>query len=106
MIKTGFRGRFFRILRVAALVLVLICGAQWLRRSFTAIQSEQAVINAEIVQIRTPITGELQMGELRPGMLRHKGDVLFKIKNARFGNGESVAQYNGIQNLLEMQKGE
>src|SRR4051812_2000070 len=104
--QNGLRGRLFRILRVAALVLVLISGAQWLRRSFTAVQSEQAVINAEILQIRPPITGELEIAELRPGMLRHKGDVLFTVKNPRFGNAESVAQFNGIQNLVEMQQGE
>ena len=103
----GFRSRLFRILRVALLVLALIAGAQWLRRTLTSVDSEQAVINAEIVQIRTPIAGELEIGEVRPGMLLHKGDVLFTVKNPRFADrGESVTQYNGLQNLVEYQKSE
>ena len=51
------RGGLFRILRVTIIVLVLIGAAMWLRTTLNSLKSEQGVINAEIIQIRTPITG-------------------------------------------------
>ena len=55
----ALRRSLFRILRVTVLVLVLIAAAMWLRNILTSLESEQAVINAEIIQIRTPIAGVL-----------------------------------------------
>ncbi len=101
MMRPGLRSSLFRIFRTAVVVLLLIAAGSWLRRTLTSLESEQAVINAEIIQIRTPITGELVIGDVRPGMLVKKGDVLFEVRNARFGDRESVAQYNGLQNLVE-----
>lgn len=95
------RSRLFRVLRVAIIFLVLIGAAVWLRGYLTSIESEQAVINAEIMQIRTPINGVLEIGEVRPGMLLHKGAPLFTVQNPRFGDRESVAQFNALQNLVE-----
>src|SRR5947209_2373594 len=96
----------FRVLRVAAVVLVMIGAAVWLRNSFTLLRSEQAVINAEIVELRTPILGELQIHDVRPGMAVKAGDPLFRVVNPRFGDRESVAQYNGMQNLVETERSE
>ena len=75
----AIRRSLFRILRVTVLVLVLIAAAMWLKNILTSLQSEQAVINAEIIQIRTPITGVLEIDEVRPGMLLPKGQPLFQI---------------------------
>jgi multidrug resistance efflux pump len=99
--KTGFRSSIFRILRVTLVVLALIGAAVWLRRTLTSLESEQAVINAEIIQIRTPIKGQLEIGDIRQGMLLKKGDPLFKITDARFGDRETVSQYNALQTLVE-----
>src|SRR4051812_46928431 len=104
--KTNLRVSIFRILRVALILLALYFGAVWLRGTLTTVRSEQAVINAEIVQIRTPITGELQIEGLRPGVFRHKGDPLFKVVNPRFGDRESTAQNNLLQGLVESLEGE
>jgi multidrug resistance efflux pump len=104
--KTNLRVSFFRILRVAVILLALYFGAVWLRGTLTTVRSEQAVINAEIVQIRTPINGELQIEGLRPGAYRHKGDPLFKVVNPRFGDRESTAQNNLLQGLVESLEGE
>jgi multidrug resistance efflux pump len=101
-----FRSSIFRILRVAAVVLVIIGSAIWLRDSFTSLRSEQAVINAEIIELRTPIVGELQIHDVRPGAMVKAGDPLFRVVNARFGDRESAAQYNGMQNLVETEKSE
>jgi multidrug resistance efflux pump len=96
-----FRGGLFRILRVTVIVLVLIGAAVWLRGIVTSLKSEQAVINAEIIQIRTPITGQLQLKDIRPGMFFKKGDVLLTVENKRFGDRGSSAQYNLLQNQVE-----
>lgn len=104
--KTNLRGSFFRSLRITLLLLVLIGLAVKVRSSYTSVQSEQGVINAEIVQIRTPIGGELQMESLRPGAALKKGDVLFKVVNARFGDRETAAQYQALENLVETLQGE
>lgn len=95
------RGSLFRILRVTIIVLVLIGSAVWLRGILTSLESEQAVINAEILQLRTPITGQLVIGDIRPGALLKKGDLLFKVQNSHFGDRESVAQYNTLLSQLD-----
>mgnify|MGYP006316105907 FL=1 len=93
----AIRGSLFRILRVTVLVLVLIAAATWLRNILTSLESEQAVINAEIIEIRTPITGVLEINDVRPGMLVEKGKPLFRVENPRFGDRETVAQFNTLQ---------
>lgn len=100
--NSDLRGSIFRILRFSLLILTLIGLAMWLRSAFTAVESEQAVINAEIIQIRTPIGGEIEMTDIRPGTVLQKGDLLFKVKNARFGDRESSAQFNEMQNNIEL----
>jgi multidrug resistance efflux pump len=100
------RASLFRILRVTVLVLVLIALAVWLRNILTSLESEQAVINAEIIQIRTPITGVLEIDDVRPGMLLAKGQPLFKIVNPRFGDRETVAQFNTLQTQVESLRAE
>lgn len=99
--KSGFRSSVFRILRVTLIMLALIGAATWLRRMLTSIESEQAVINAEIIQIRTPIKGQLAIGEVRQGMVLKKGAPLFKVVDVRFGDRETVAQYNALQTLVD-----
>jgi multidrug resistance efflux pump len=95
------RIRIFRVLRVTVVVFAVLFTASWLRNNFMALRSEQAVINAEIMQLRSPIDGILEMGSARPGTLLKKGDVVFTVVNPRFGDRESVSQYNGLQNMVE-----
>jgi multidrug resistance efflux pump len=102
----AIRGSLLRILRITVLVLVLIGAAIWLRSILTSLESEQAVINAEIIQIRTPIAGVLEIDDLRPGMLLAKGQLLFKIENPRFGDRETVAQFNTLQTQVESLRAE
>jgi multidrug resistance efflux pump len=102
----AIRSSLFRILRITGLVLVLIAVAMWLRNILTSLESEQAVINAEIIQIRTPITGVLEIDDVRPGMLLPKGKPLFRIENPRFGDRETVAQFNTLQTLVESLRAE
>jgi multidrug resistance efflux pump len=95
------KGSLFRILRVTIIMLVLISTIALVHTTMTTLKSEQAVINAEILQVRTPIEGLLEMGDVRPGTLLKKGDVLFKMVNPRFVGQESVSQFNILQNMVE-----
>ena len=102
----ALRGSLFRILRITVLVLVLIAAATWLRNILTSLESKQAVINAEIIQIRTPIAGVLEIDDVRPGILLPKGQPLFRIENPRFGDRETVAQFNTLQTQVESLRAE
>lgn len=106
MSSAGLRSSLFRILRVTVLVLVLIGGAVWLRHILTSLDSEQAVINAEIIQVRAPINGVIVIGDVRPGLQLKKGDPLFKIENERFGDRETVTQFNLLESQAETLRGE
>ena len=102
----NLRGGLFRVLRIALVVMLLMGAAVWLRGVMTSLDSEQAVINAEIVQIRTPIAGQLRMGNVRPGTLLKKGDPLFTVENLHFGDRESVAQHNVLLSQADTLQGE
>ena len=102
----NFRGGLFRVLRITLVVMLLMGAAVWLRGVMTSLDSEQAVINAEIVQIRTPIAGQLRMGNIRPGALLKKGDPLFTVENLHFGDRESVAQHNALLGQADTLQGE
>ena len=100
------RSSLFRVLRITVVVLALIGCATWLRAALSSLKSEQGVINAEIMQIRTPITGVLEMSDIRPGMVLKEGDLLFKIQNPRCGDRETVAQFNILQTQVDTLRGE
>jgi multidrug resistance efflux pump len=100
------RSGLFRILRVTLIVLLLIGAAVWLRGILTSLNSEQAVVNAEIIQIRTPIAGQLKMSNIRPGVLLKKGDTLFTVENSHFGDQGSVSQYNALLSQADALQGE
>jgi multidrug resistance efflux pump len=103
---SNLRGGLFRVLRVTLIVTLLIGVAVWLRGLMTSLDSEQAVINADIIQIRTPIAGQIRMNNIRPGMLLKRGDPLFTVENLHFGDRESVSQYNSLLSQADTLQGE
>ena len=46
------------------------------------------------------------MSNIRPGMLLKKGDPLFTVENSRFGDRESVSQYNTLLSQADALQGE
>jgi len=104
--KSQFLSRIFRVMRVAVIVLVIIGLAVWLHGMLASVESDQAVINAEIMQIRAPIAGILEIAPVRAGTSLRKGASLFKITNPHFENSESAAQFNNLQNFVEVVQGE
>lgn len=95
------RGSIFRIVRVMVVVLLLITLSMWVRDYLSSLASEQAVINAQVLQIRTPIGGQLEFADIRPGTFVKKGEVLLKVVNSRFGDRVSAAQANSLELHVE-----
>jgi multidrug resistance efflux pump len=104
--KTDLRSSLFRVIRAAVVVAALLAAGTWLRQWMGKLQSEQAVINAELIQIRTPIGGQLDFAGLRPGTPMKKGEVLLRVRNARFGDQSSAAQANVLQTQVDQIEGE
>ena len=92
--KPEIRRAFFRIARFCIIIALLIGGVAWFREHLASRQSEQAIINAELLQIRTPISGQLELTGIRPGTFLKKGEPLLKIVNSRFGDRASSANAN------------
>jgi multidrug resistance efflux pump len=91
-----FRG--VRLLLAAA----LLCGIGYLAwRALTVVVSDHAYINADIVSMRAPIGGDVEMGGLAPGAPVSAGAALFHIHNPRFANSEVASELNRMQELVE-----
>src|SRR5215207_3669823 len=95
--KTEIRRAFFRVARLCVVLALLFGVVSWTRNHFTSLQSEQGIINAELLQIRTPISGQLEFAGIRPGTYLEKGAVLGRVTNTRFGDSTSAAQANAEQ---------
>jgi multidrug resistance efflux pump len=97
------RGRrwLFRGLRLTAAGALLGGAAMLTRVQVTTVSSDQAYLNGSITALRTPITGVLALETTEPGMRLPAGASVFHIENSRFGNGDSMAQLNWNQELLE-----
>jgi len=96
-----------RILRFIMIAAVVVASVIFAVRSVLYITSEQAVINAEIVSLRSPIAGELHTASnIRPGLLLSDTSLVFAVKNPRFGNLESFSQFNYLQNSIDVAKHE
>jgi multidrug resistance efflux pump len=104
--NVSFRQRLFRVLRIAALGTLVLAGVAMYRTHVGFLRSEQAVINAELLQIRTPIAGQLEFAGLRPGTALKTGDILLRVRNSRFGDRSSAAQVNTMQARVDQMENE
>ena len=89
--KPESRRAVFRLARICLIVALLFGVGRWLHSTLRSRESEQAIINAELVQIRTPIGGQLDFAGLRPGTYVKKGTPLLRVSNPRFGDRASSA---------------
>ncbi len=79
--KSLSRARVFRVLRLClALGVTGIAGTlAW--KNYTELQSSQAFVNAEIVDVRNPIAGNLLLKDLQPGQWLAAGKVIGRVNN-------------------------
>ena len=96
---------FVRIIRFTLLASIIAAVGFFVARGILFITSAEAVINAEIITLRSPILGELSLpANIRPGLFLPAGSSVFTVKNPRFGNLESFSQSNYLQNSIDLVK--
>ena len=79
--ETPSRAWLFRIGRLClALGVTSVAGAlAW--RSYTKVDSRQAFVNAEIVDVRNPISGNLLLKNIQPGQWLVAGTAIGRVEN-------------------------
>jgi multidrug resistance efflux pump len=63
------------------------------------VRSRQAFINAEIIKVRNPIAGNLQLKNLQPGQSINVGENIGTVKNLREGAELEVTKQNLISQI-------
>jgi len=95
------RQLFFRCVRLALAGALVSAAVAYARRTFTTAMSERAFLNADIVTLRAPIGGELNIENIERGKIITAGTPLFSIQNPRFGNQEVLSQLNFVEEAAE-----
>ena len=85
---SGTRRLFFRCVRVALGAVLLSTTAAYLWNAHTTVMSDHAYINAEIIQLRAPMGGQLQLSGLAPGEMVPSGAAVFHLRDPRAGTPE------------------
>ncbi len=92
-----------RSLRIAMMLAAAGALVFFIIKGVLFITSGEAIINAEIISLRSPIIGELRMtAGVHPGLFLSEGSPVFTVTNPRFGNLESFSQSNSLQNSIDV----
>ena len=92
-----------RVLRVCLVLAVTAALAWFYLRNVLFVRSAEAVINSEVISLRSPIEGEVHVTEgVSPGLVLEAGSGVFTVENPRFGNLENFTQLIGLQNALDI----
>lgn len=96
-----------RVLRFGLLAAVVVVLTVLVIKNIFYLASGQAVINAQIISLRSPILGELRLAAgIYPGLFLPGESAVFSVNNPRFGNLESFSQFNYLQNSIDVVKHE
>ncbi len=79
--KSRSRARFFRVLRLCLALGVTSVAGTLAWKNYFELQSSQAFVNAEIVDVRNPIAGNLLIKNLQPGQWLAAGKVIGRVNN-------------------------
>ena len=99
MTKLTFRLSPRGILVVVGLVVAAIAGAWWWHENSLYQKTENAYVNARIVQVSSLVMGPVVRVEVRDNQYVHKGDVLFVIDRRPFE--AALAEAEGKLRLAE-----
>lgn len=86
-----------RVLGLAVLLLAVIF--IW-RHSFF-ITSLEAFINADVHNVCSPISGELRISDIVPGMTFNQGETLFELYNQRIGGLQIFTDYHDLKQRID-----
>jgi hypothetical protein len=99
--RPNLRQVLFRCLRLVLAGCLVYGAGVYFWNTFTQVTSEQAVITTDILALRTPIEGQLQIERLTPGAELPGGAHAFRVVNPRFGNKETASQLNFAREQIE-----
>lgn len=86
------RVRFFRVLRLSLAMGVAGVAGTLAWKNYTKLQSRHAFVNAEIVDVRNPISGKLQIKDIQPGQWLTAGTALGRVENLLQASALEVKQ--------------
>jgi multidrug resistance efflux pump len=93
-----------KIFRAVRLVMTLGAAAAIgfiAQQHYSQVRSRQAFINAEIIKVRNPIAGNLQLKNLQPGQSITVGENIGTVKNLRQGAELEVTRQNLISQIKQ-----
>ncbi|NHC37501.1 HlyD family secretion protein [Scytonema millei] len=73
----------FKMLRLGFIVSVGSVAATFVWKNYTQVESRQAFVNAEIIDVRNPIAGNLMLDSLQPGQWLTAGKAIGRVENLR-----------------------
>ncbi len=89
----------FRVLRLIMALGVATAAGFVLQQQYANVRSRQAFINAEIVKVRSPIAGNLQLKNLQPGESIYVGENIGTVRNLRQSGELEVAKQSLISQI-------
>ena len=75
------RSWFFRVFRLCLALSVASIAGTLAWRNYTKVDSRQAFVNAEIVDVRNPIAGNLLLKNIQPGQWLSAGTAIGRVEN-------------------------
>ena len=93
----------FRVLRLIMALGVATATGLMIQQHYSNVRSRQAFINAEIVKVRSPIAGNLQLKNLQPGQSISVGENIGTVRNLR-QSGELEVAKQGLISQIEQAK--
>lgn len=99
--RVNLRRIVFRAVRLAVVVGIISGTAAYVQTTLNTATSEHAFINAEILPLRAPISGQVVFERVFPGQAIAAGAPLFAVENARYGDQPVNAQLNWTRELAE-----
>ncbi|MBN2143551.1 MAG: HlyD family efflux transporter periplasmic adaptor subunit [Candidatus Aureabacteria bacterium] len=93
---------FFFSMRSSGIFIISIFLIFVIHDQYKYITSEQAIINARLTTLRSPISGYVHFNDrIAIGSLFKANETLFEVTNPFFCNSEIYAQCNNIENLAD-----
>ncbi len=93
------RVKAFRALRLVMALGVATAVGLMVQQNYSNVRSRQAFINAEIVKVRNPLAGNLQLKNLQPGQSISVGENIGTVKNLRQSSELEVTKQSLISQI-------
>jgi multidrug resistance efflux pump len=96
--------RIFRAVRLVTILGAATAIGFLVREHYSQVRIRQAFINAEIIKVRNPIAGSLQLKTFQPGQSIAVGENIGTVKNLRQGVELEVTRQNLISQIEQAEQ--